>query len=83
MIDRAHRREWAATVLVVLGLALPAVPLPGDTMSRMAVQFRTEGMSRSRSVAAHLPKSVCTVLAATLARPATASGAYTAVTCSP
>jgi hypothetical protein len=81
MMTRAERYEIATLLLVLIGLMLPIVPLPGDAMSRMDVQFRLEGMRNNHRFGTHLPRSVCAALAATLTFRDAASGAFTDITC--
>lgn len=83
MINRAESREIGTLLLVMLGLALPLMPIPGDAMSRMEVQFRTEGMWHSHSFATRLPHSICAVMATVLAYDDPKSGAFTSITCTP
>lgn len=83
MMTRADGREIGTLLLVLLGLTLPVVPLPGDAMSRMEVQFRTEGMHHMRSFGTRLPRSVCAALASALDFDDPKSGAYTTITCTP
>lgn len=83
MISRTEGRELGMLVLVMIGLLLPVIPIPGDAMSRMDVQFRTDGMTRSHSFGAQLPHSVCAVMASALAYGEPASGDFTSITCTP
>jgi hypothetical protein len=81
MMTRRDGREIGMLLLVLIGLALPILPLPGDAMSRMDVQFRLDGMRHNHSFGTRLPRSVCAVIATTLAFKDTASGAFTDITC--
>lgn len=82
-MTRADGREIGTLLLVLVGLTLPVVPLPGDAMSRMEVQFRAEGMHRAHSFATRMPRSVCAAIASALDFSDPKSGAFTTITCTP
>lgn len=83
MISRTDGREIGTLLLVMLGLALPVMPIPGDAMSRMDVQFRAEGMTASHNFTTWLPHSVCAVMATALAYEDAQSGLFTRIACTP
>jgi hypothetical protein len=79
--ERLNWRERLLATVIVGSLALPFVPVPGDGMARMkAVRF-DEGTSQPVKVSAQAPKSVCEVMAFSLAYENPETGAYTRVAC--
>ena len=74
-------RLAAGSLLVLFGLALPFIPLPGDQITRMAVRFRTEAMAKPKGFIADAPADICAVLAAALAYDDRASGRFTRIDC--
>lgn len=76
-----ENREIALSFVVFLGLALPFMPVPGDGLTRMDVHFHTSGMARPHAFTAQTKRSICQVLAATLAFESPETGEYTRITC--
>lgn len=74
-------RLAAGSLLVLLGLALPFIPVPGNQTTRMAVRFRTEAMAKPKGFIADAPADVCAVLAAALAFEDRATGRFTRIDC--
>ena len=74
-------RSAAKSLLVFVGLALPFIPVPGDRITPIAVQFRTVDMAAPTSFTARTTTSICVVLAAAMAYEDPASGAYTRIDC--
>lgn len=58
--------EAILSLLVLTGLALPFIPLPGDHLTRIAVEFRTPAMSESAHFSARTKRSICLALAAAM-----------------
>ena len=74
-------RLAAGSLLVLFGLVLPFIPVPGDQSTRMAVRFRTEAMAKPKGFIADAPADICAVLAAALAYDDRASGRFTRIDC--
>ena len=74
-------RDILLSLLVMLGLALPFLPLPGDMRTRMEVHFQAPGMTAPRSFSVATTVSACTVLARALEYDDTATGHYTRIAC--
>jgi hypothetical protein len=68
---------------VLLVLALPLMPIPGDSRAVMEVSFHAPGMTAPRTFHAHTTVSACTAMASTLAYEDRATGNFTRVTCEP
>ena len=58
--------EAVVSLLVLIGLALPFVPLPGDKPTRIVVEYRTPAMTEPIHFAARTKRSICAALATTL-----------------
>jgi hypothetical protein len=78
---RLDGRVAAASLLGFLGLALPFIPVPGDRITPIAVEFRTADMATPASFTASTRTSICVVLAASMAYEDPASGGYTRIDC--
>ncbi len=76
-------RDGVLSFLVVLGLALPFIPVPGDRMGRMAVRFRTGGMAEPTSFVTRASQSMCRTVAAVMAFEDPARGEYARIECGP
>jgi|SRR5215469_1027198 len=74
-------RLAAGSLLVLFGLALPFIPVPGDQFTRMAVRFRTAAMAEPKGFIADAPANICAVLAAALTYEDRASGHFTRIDC--
>lgn len=79
--QRLNWRERLAAVLVVLGLALPFVPVPGDGVARMNIAHRSETALKSAQFTTQAPLSVCMVLAYSLDYENPETGGYTHIAC--
>jgi hypothetical protein len=66
---------------IVAGLALPFIPVPGDGMAHMKAVRREEATTEPVKVTTQAPRSVCAVLAFSLAYENPETGAYTRVAC--
>ncbi len=75
------RGDLVLSLVMLLGLALPFVPLPGDMGTRMEVQFRAPGMTAPRSFHVTTTLSACVVLARALAYDDAATGNFTRIAC--
>src|SRR5579863_9130213 len=71
----------AGSLLVLLGLALPFIPFPGDRVTRIAIQFRNTAKDEPTRFTARTSASICTVLAATMAYDNPQSGGYAHIDC--
>jgi len=74
-------RECLLATAIVMGLALPFIPVPGDGMAHMKAVRRDEATTQPVKVATQAPRSVCAVLAFSLAYENPETGAYTRVAC--
>ena len=78
--DHLNWRERLLATCIVASLALPFIPVPGDGITHMkAVRHDTE-VSKVK-VTTEAPRSVCEVLAFSLAYENPATGAYQRVHC--
>ncbi len=76
-------RDLAISLLVLLILAIPFVPVPGDHVTRVDVRFHTSSMAAPRAFTARTLHSICTVMAAALAYNDPHTGQYTRISCGP
>jgi len=74
-------RERLLATMIVASLALPFIPVPGDGMAHMKAVRRDETTTQPVKVATQAPRSVCEVLAFSLAYENPETGAYTRVAC--
>ena len=74
-------RIAAGSLLILLGLGLPFLPVPGDRVTKIAVQFRTAEMAQPAGFTARTKSSICRALAAALAYEDPAGGGYTRIAC--
>ncbi len=75
------RGEFALSLAVLAGLALPLMPIPGDMQARMEVRFHTAGMKATRVFATSTMWSACEALAAALSYEDPDTGSFTRITC--
>ncbi|HVA14869.1 MAG TPA: hypothetical protein VNF99_16605 [Stellaceae bacterium] len=73
--------EATLALVVVAGLALPFVPIPGEHVTRIAVRFRTADMPRPGSFSVHTSSNICRVLATLLSYEDRASGEFVQIAC--
>jgi hypothetical protein len=78
----SNARDMVLAALLLLILALPFLPIPGDGTAQMQVHFRTSQMTDSRAFTTETSRSVCTVMAAALTYEDPHTGEYTHVACS-
>jgi hypothetical protein len=81
IVTSLDSRSAATSLLVFFGLALPFIPIPGDRITPIAVQFRTTDMAAPARFTASTTTSICVVLAASMAYEDPASGNYTRIDC--
>jgi hypothetical protein len=74
-------RDLAASLLVVMALALPFMPFPGDGAARMKVHFRAQASDKPQLLSTQTSRSVCRVMAAALSYDNPETGAFTRVKC--
>lgn len=74
-------RERLLATAIFTSLALPFMPVPGDGMARMKAVRRDEGAAQPVKVSAQAPRSICAVMAFSLAYENPDTGAYTRVAC--
>ena len=74
-------RERSLATVIVASLALPFIPVPGDGMAHMRAVRREEAGTHPVKLNTEAPKSVCKVLAFSLAYENPETGAYTRVAC--
>jgi len=83
--DRLNWRErllaTSLATFLVASLALPFVPFPGDGVAHMKVIRRDTVEPQPVKVSTEAPRSVCEVLAFSLAYENPETGAYTRVAC--
>ncbi|MGH6969493.1 MAG: hypothetical protein ACREEL_08055 [Stellaceae bacterium] len=79
-INWSAGRDLAISFLLLLALAIPFMPVPGDHVTRMHVRFHTHGAAPHAFTAETL-HSICTVMAATLAYNDPRTGQYTRISC--
>ncbi len=77
----ASRADLAVALGVLLVLALPLVPIPGDSRAVIEVSFHAPGMTAPRDFHAHTTASACAVMASALAYDDPATGNFTRITC--
>jgi hypothetical protein len=75
------RSDRLVALAVLLVLALPLVPVPGDSRAVMAVSFRAPGTAAPRAFHAPTTASVCAVMARALAYDDPTTGNFTRITC--
>ncbi len=74
-------RERLLATTIVVSLALPFIPVPGDGMAHMKAVRRDEAATQPVKVTTQAPRSVCEVLAFSLAYENPETGAYTRIAC--
>ena len=79
--DALGRFDIALSLVLLLGLALPFLPLPGRAPAQMHVRFQVGGMSAPRTFKASTTLTDCRLLANALAYDHRDSGAYVRITC--
>jgi hypothetical protein len=77
----SNRTEFVLSLLIFLGLALPFMPMPGDTRAYAQIRFHNSETQEPRSFAASTTRSVCSVLAVALDYDDPETGNFTTVTC--
>jgi hypothetical protein len=75
-------RDMVLGALVLLPLALPFLPVPGDGVARMKVHFRTATMAQPHHFSTATSRSTCAIMAAALTYEDPDTGEYTRVACS-
>ena len=81
-VERSWGRSEVALSLVALAaLALPLMPIPGDTPAQMEVRFHTADMKAPRVFVTSTMWSACRILAAALTYDDPATGSFTRITC--
>ena len=79
--ERLSWRERLLATVIVGSFALPFVPVPGDGMAHMKAVRRDEATSQPVKITTQAPRSVCEVMAFSLAYENPETGAYTRVAC--
>lgn len=74
-------KERLLATSIAVSLALPFIPVPGDGMAHMKAVRRDEATTAPVKVSTQAPKSVCALLAFSLAYEDPETGAYTRVNC--
>ena len=80
-IGRSGIRDLLLGTLVLIPLALPFMPVPGDGAAHMKVHFRTAAMATPHYFATETSRSTCAIMAAALTYENPATGEYTHVAC--
>jgi hypothetical protein len=73
--------EATLTLIVLLGLALPFMRVPGEHPTRIAVRFQTADMSRPTGFTVHISSSICYVMRALLSYQETSDGEFVQISC--
>jgi hypothetical protein len=73
--------EACLAFVVVLGLALPFLPIPGEHPTRIAVRFRTSEMPRPGSFVVETSSSICYVLSSLLSYHDRVTGQFVQINC--
>jgi hypothetical protein len=73
--------EATLGLLVLIGLALPFVPVPGEHVTRIAVRFQTADMRQPSSFITHTSSNICYVLSTILSYQDPGSGEFVQVNC--
>ena len=73
--------EGSLALVVLLGLAVPFLPIPREHSTRIAVRFQTADMPRPNSFTVHTSSHICHVLAALLSYQDPDSGEFMQITC--
>ena len=74
-------RDAALSFLVLLGLALPFIPLPGDRPTRIAIHFQGSDPADRKSVTGRTSATICQVLALAMAYEEPTNGGHLRVHC--
>jgi len=74
-------RDIAVSLFILLGLAVPFVPVPGDRETQMEVRFHTRGMAAPHVFSTQTQHSICTVMSTALAYEDPRTGEYTRIDC--
>jgi hypothetical protein len=74
-------RDIAVSLLILIGLAVPFVPVPGDRLTQMEVRFHTRGMAKPQAFNTQTQHSICAVMASALAFDDPRTGEYTRIRC--
>ncbi|MGA3306540.1 MAG: hypothetical protein ABSC26_11145 [Stellaceae bacterium] len=80
-IKWSNGRDIAVSLLILLGLAVPFVPVPGDRMTQMEVRFHTRGMAAPQAFSTRTDHSICAVMSSALAFEDPQTGEYTRISC--
>jgi hypothetical protein len=72
-------RDILVSLIILLVLALPFLPLPGDYMTQMEVRLHTHGDEHAFNM--HTLYNVCAVMETTLAFEDPGTGEYTRIRC--
>ena len=73
--------EATLALIVLLGLALPFMRVPGEHPTRIAVRFQTADMARPGGFTVHISSNICYVLRAFLSYQDPSSGEFVEITC--
>ena len=73
--------EATLALIVVLGLAIPFVRIPGEHPTRIAVRFQTADMPRPGGFTVHISSTFCSVLRALLSYQDPTSGEFVQISC--
>jgi hypothetical protein len=73
--------EATLALIVLLGLAVPFVRVPGEHSTRIAVRFQTADMPRPGGFTVHISSTICHVLRAILTYQEPTSGEFVQITC--
>ncbi|HTZ80290.1 MAG TPA: hypothetical protein VMC10_20445 [Stellaceae bacterium] len=79
--DHLNWRERLLAICIVASLALPFIPVPGDGTAHMKLIRNDAVEPKPVKVSTEAPRSVCEVLAFSLAYEDPATGAYQRVHC--
>jgi hypothetical protein len=73
--------EATLALIVLLGLALPFVRVPGEHPTRIAVRFQTADMPRPSGFTVHISSGICYLMRSVLSFQEPSSGEFVQISC--
>ena len=78
---QGKKLNMAVSSVLLAGLALPLMPIPGDGPTRITVVFHNVWMEKQQRFSTQVSRSLCTVVQATLSYEDPENGDFTRVDC--
>ncbi len=78
---QGKKLNMAVSSVLLAGLALPLMPIPGDGPTRINVVFHNEGMDRQQKFSTQVSRSLCHVVQVTMSYEDPDTGDYARVDC--